>query len=154
MFVFEKGHRPGVFTDLPIFLSSNPVAMTRSQPIEEILERMYEEITEKVDEFQRNGSGWVLREILNVDVLWCILAHLFPKYCNNVHKYCETDPQAYKEHEHEIVTKDLSFPLKISDIVKLERWNNLSINVFSIDKFTNLIPIGILDANVPIDRTD
>ena len=28
-FVFEKWHRPGVFTDPPIFLSSNPVATTR-----------------------------------------------------------------------------------------------------------------------------
>ena len=29
-FVFEKAHRPGGFNDPPIFLTSNPVATTRS----------------------------------------------------------------------------------------------------------------------------
>ena len=80
--------------------------------------------------------------------LWCILAHLFSKHYNNDRNHREDYSKAYKGHEHEIVTKDVEFPLKISDIGKLERWNNLAINVFSLEKFANLIPIRISDEKV------
>lgn len=67
-FIFEKPERPGVFTDPPIFMSSDPVATTNSQPIENILQQIYSELVEQIETFQRNGSGWVLREILDVDL--------------------------------------------------------------------------------------
>ena len=37
-FVLEKAHRLGIFTNPQIFLSTNPIATTRSRPIEELLE--------------------------------------------------------------------------------------------------------------------
>ena len=188
-FVFEKPHRPGVVTDPSIFLSSNPIATTSSKPIEQILEKIYNEIVEKVESFQRNGSGWVLRDILDVDLrvmtydptransylklpeifnkshsilnirndddkcaLWCILAHLFPKHQHNERIHRDNNPTAYREHEHQLITRDVEFPLKISDVGKLERWNNLAINIFSIEKLSNLIPIRISEASVPSER--
>ena len=67
-FIFEKPHRPGVFTDPPIFLSSDPIATTNSQPIDQILENVYSELVEQIETFQRNGSGWVLREVVDIDL--------------------------------------------------------------------------------------
>ena len=66
-FIFEKAHRPGVRTDPPIYLSTDPVAMTRSHHIEEILRQKYEELFEKIETFVQNGcSGWILKEILDI----------------------------------------------------------------------------------------
>ena len=82
--------------------------------------------------------------------LWCILAHLFPKYTGHQRHY---KPNAYREHMDEIDTGDLQFPLRIRDIGKLERLNNLSINVFSLDHKSHVIPIRISkEKEVPKER--
>ena len=81
--------------------------------------------------------------------MWCVIAHLFPKYkdsqTNNDGQQNRrtVNPNKYKEHEQEINTKDVQFPLRIQDVDKLERLNNLAINIFSIDNKANVIPIGI-----------
>lgn len=83
--------------------------------------------------------------------LWCILAHLYPKY---THHFRSTNPAAYKEHMDEINTGDLQFPLRVSDIGKLERLNNLSINVFTLSTKADIIPIRISNQKeVPKERT-
>ena len=151
----------------PIHLKTEPIATTQSRPIEEALEQSYQDLVEKIDSFTRNGSGWVLKAILNVDIrvvkyntlrgaaylalskklreskfilnirsddekcaLYCILARLFPKNKENCRKHISNNPRDYKEHIDKINTKYLSFPLLISVIGKLEKWNNLSINMF------------------------
>ena len=91
--------------------------------------------------------------------LWCIIAHLFPKYHDNrTNQHGQqsrrtANPNAYKEHEPEINTKDIQFPLRIQDVGKLERLNNLAINIFSIDNKANVIPIRISNEKVPEGRT-
>ena len=83
--------------------------------------------------------------------LWCILAHLFPKYRADQRRIFK--PSAYEEHKDEINTGDILFPLPIRDIGKLERLNNLSINVFSLDHKSHVIPIRISnEKEVPKDR--
>ena len=53
----------------------------------------------------------------------------------------------------EIDTGDLQFPLRISDIGKLERLNNLSINVFTLTSKSHVIPVRISDRKeVPKER--
>ena len=75
----------------------------------------------------------------------------FPKYHNhganaNGQKYqLSTNPNAYKEHENEINTSNIQFPLDISKVGKLEKMNGLAINVFSIDEKANIIPIRITE---------
>ena len=86
--------------------------------------------------------------ICNTDdkyALWCIIAHQFPKYKDNQTKRRMANTDAYKEHEHDIITKDIQYPVHLRDISRLERWNNLAVNVFSIDTKANTIPIRILD---------
>ena len=86
----------------------------------------------------------------NLCALWCILAHLFPKYTGHQLQF---KPNVYREHMDEINTGDLQFPLRIRDIGKLERLNNLSINVYSLDHKSHVIPIRISKANeVPKER--
>ena len=87
----------------------------------------------------------------NLCALWCTVAHLFPKY--RAGGYREFSPNAYEEHKDQINTGDLQFPLRIRDIGKLEHLNNLSINVFSLDYKSHVIPIRISnEKEVPKER--
>ena len=89
----------------------------------------------------------------NLCALWCILAHLFPKYRDSAERYRNNSPTAYEEHKDQINTGDLQFPLRIRDIGKLERLNNLSINVYSLDHKSHVIPIRISnEKEVPEER--
>ena len=195
-FIFEKAHRPGVYTDPPVYLIVDPVATTQSQSIETTLQRMYDNMAEQISVYVSNGSGWVLRELLDVDLrvttynptnassylklpeklrtsncilniknindnkcaLWCIIAQLFPKYISNRTNNeghlnnRSSNVNSYKEHEKDIITKDVQFPLYIKDVGKLERLNRLAINIFSIDNKSNVIPIRISDEKVSDDR--
>ena len=97
------------------------------------------------------------KSVLNIQnddelcALWRILAHLFPKYSASQRR--KNKPSAYEEHRDEINTGDIQFPLRIRDIGKLERLNNLSINVFSLDHKSHVIPIHIPnEKEVPKER--
>ena len=70
--IYEKALRPGVFTDPAAYFKTSPVATTRSTPIETILQGMFEDIWEQISAYVRNGSGWTLREILDVDMQVCL----------------------------------------------------------------------------------
>ena len=53
----------------------------------------------------------------------------------------------------EINTGGLQFPLRIRDIGKLERLNNLNINVYSLDHKSHVIPILIsTEKEIPKER--
>ena len=76
--------------------------------------------------------------------LYCILAWLFPKYHSNGRR--KNKPNAYQVHEKEINVTGIDFPLRIIDVGKLEKLNDLCINIFSLDeKNSNIIPIRISD---------
>jgi hypothetical protein len=86
----------------------------------------------------------------NLCAIWCILAHIFPKY---IHHFRSTNPNAYKEHRSQINTGYLQFPLRIRDVGKLECLNNLSINIYSLDHKSHVIPIRISnEKEVPEER--
>ncbi len=73
--------------------------------------------------------------------LWSVLAHLHPKFRGDGRRI--VTPNVYEEHMDQIHTGDIQFPLRIRDIGKLECLNNLSINVFSLDHKSHVIPIRI-----------
>ena len=56
--------------------------------------------------------------------LWCILAHQYPAAKN------EYRISNYERYKNTLNTEGLKFPMKIKDIPKFERRNNLNINVF------------------------
>ena len=83
-----------------------------------------------------------------------MLAYLFPKNNKNCRRQISNNPRDYVEHMNKIDTKHLSFPLLISDIGKLEKWNNLSINVFTPSSSDDIVPFRISEQleGVPADR--
>ena len=78
--------------------------------------------------------------IQNTDVfcfVWSILAHLFP--VDDKHKERTSN---YSKHVNKLDVGDIEFPMRIKDIPKFEKLNNLNINVFELNK-TVLTPIYI-----------
>lgn len=74
--------------------------------------------------------------------LWCLIAKLFP---TNDTKHKERLSN-YKELEDEIIMDNIKYPVKIKDIPKIEKMNNLTINVFGLEdekRKETLFPIFI-----------
>ena len=60
---------------------------------------------------------------------WCILRHLHP----------DKNPQrvsSLKRYEDELTFSDIDFPMKLSDITKFEKQNNIYVNVYGYEKDT------------------
>ena len=71
--------------------------------------------------------------------LWSILAHLHPvDYKDNPHYVLH-----YKKYENTINMSGISYPVSIQDIEKFERQNNVSINLFAINKKKLIFPVKI-----------
>ena len=86
-------------------------------------------------------------------ILWCILARLFPKHTSNNRSHLVANPEAYREHEHKIDMKGIDFPVKISDLGKVEKRNNLSLNVFTTTSKQQIVPLRISEQyGVPKER--
>ena len=71
--IFEKALRPGVYSDPPVFFKTSRIATTHPQPIESILQDMYEDVWEQINGYIHNGSGWISCEVLNVEMQVCQL---------------------------------------------------------------------------------
>ena len=63
----------------------------------------------------------------NYCILWCIAAALHPQ------KEHATRTSSYKEHISAINTGNISFPITIRDIPKLENFNDFRLNIFGYD---------------------
>ena len=62
-----------------------------------------------------------------------------------------SNPRAYEEHLKDIVTDNGQFSLQIRDVGKLQRFNNLSVNIFTLDSKTRVIPVRISNKNASVD---
>ena len=60
--------------------------------------------------------------------LYCVLAHLYPQ------KTKKNDFLQYKKYETKLKTESLSFPVGINEITTFEKDNDLSINVYVLEK--------------------
>ena len=65
--IFYKASHPGVFTDPPVFLQTQPVTVYPATDLEEKLESDVAALENMIDEYERNGSGWVLDYIEGLD---------------------------------------------------------------------------------------
>ena len=68
--------------------------------------------------------------------LWCILAHLYRVDDN------KNITSIYEMHINKLNIQGLQFPMKVKDIPKFEKLNNLNVNVFELTG-TVLTPIHI-----------
>ena len=80
--------------------------------------------------------------------LWCALAQLYPvlgPHTNRVSKYQDID--------HELDLSEFTWPMKIEDISKFEKGNNISVNVFALnDAHDKIIPVCISDHQTVKER--
>ena len=70
-------------------------------------------------------------------ILWSILAHLYP---------IERNPQRvtkYRPHENQLNMTGVTYPTPLTDIVKIEKNNNISINVIGYDSTDGFYPLRI-----------
>ena len=70
--------------------------------------------------------------------IWSILASLYPKNRKNT-----LGVNQYKEHEEKLVMDGIKYPIRIQDINKFERLNNISVNVFTINEDEKIFPLRI-----------
>ena len=88
------------------------------------------------EKYKNNKS---LMNIKNDDqfcFLWCILAHLCPVEDN------KSGTSNYSMNFNKLNLEGLEFPMKVKDIPKFEKLNNLNVNVFELTR-TVLTPIHI-----------
>ena len=85
------------------------------------------------------------RAVLNIQnkdqkcILWSILAHFHPMRWNeNANRVTK-----YQPYEHELNMAGVSYPTPLHDISKIEKNNNLSINVIGYDSTDGLYPLRI-----------
>ena len=54
--------------DPPIYFNTTPLTTTNVRPIEESLTRMFQDLTEQINEFISNVSGWTIQTALKIDL--------------------------------------------------------------------------------------
>ena len=65
--VFCKADKKDELTDPPIVFKNNTFTMD-AVDMDEITSTALGEINEKIDEFIKNGSGWVLHHLVRIDL--------------------------------------------------------------------------------------
>ena len=65
--MFCKADKHDEYTDPPVVLKSNALTFLEGTDIQESLKIVLNELNMKIDEFVRNGSGWVLHHLERID---------------------------------------------------------------------------------------
>ena len=150
---------------------SKPMVILTTEDIETFLKEAYAQLDKHVDKFTNDGSGWILDNVLSLSVnfskytplkgssfielpdylktkkaiinvknedqeclKWALLSCLHPAKKNpqRVNKYMQ-----FKE----LRFTGVDFPVPLSQISKVERLNNLAINVFGYSKQAGIHPL-------------
>ena len=69
---FAKAGNPNIVTDPPAVFQTHPVISFHSWG-DEIWKQAEEQLTDKIDKYERNGSGWILDKILSLDITVCAM---------------------------------------------------------------------------------
>ena len=70
---FHQSSDPSFISDPPIVLNTKPVEILASTNISEVLTTFYSSLMESIDNFELQGSGWVLDQLLRLDL--CVLKY-------------------------------------------------------------------------------
>lgn len=66
--IFQKATNPDIVTDPPIFFITDPVASYESHSDSEIWKFVKEQLMKQIDNYQMNGSGWIVHQMMSLDV--------------------------------------------------------------------------------------
>ena len=150
---------------------SKPMVILTTEDIETFLKEAYAQLDKHVDKFTNDGSGWILDNVLSLSVniakyqplkgssyielpkylkdkkaivnvknqddeclKWALLAALHP---------AKKDPQRVNKYMQfkELRFTGVDFPTPLSQMPKVERLNNLAINVFGYSKQAGIHPL-------------
>ena len=66
--VFAKAANPNIVTEKPIFFLTEPVTSTSGDPLELQLKVALRRLWHEIDTFERNGAGWILNHIHDLNL--------------------------------------------------------------------------------------
>ena len=165
--IFRQSTDATFLTEPPAVFNSDPVEILAATDIEEALNDVFQNILKKIDEYEQRGSGWVLHQLLKLDLhayeydplrastyiplpkelqdkhalvniqnkddkcfIWCVSAAV----------YGDPDDQQlnrvshYREHELKWNMKGISMPMRLQDIPRFERENDISVSVYGFEE--------------------
>ena len=66
--IFRQSTDATFLTEPPAVFNSDPVEILAATDIEEALNDVFQNILKKIDEYEQRGSGWVLHQLLKLDL--------------------------------------------------------------------------------------
>ena len=86
--VFHKAVNPEVTTDPPVYLRTHPV-VSYAGNLDERLKETIESLKEQIDNYERSGSGWIVKQLVSLDVSLVEMEN--PLYANDIGNDTDSD---------------------------------------------------------------
>ena len=65
---FHKANDPAVITEPPVVFRTEVLISVNVEDIDAMFHAVYNELTQKIHDYQANGSGWVMDQFIDVDL--------------------------------------------------------------------------------------
>src|SRR5436190_7371272 len=157
------------------------IVVYKTTDIDPLLTQAIDKIKTEKSECELKGSGWCCRRVLRVELRVAKYNPLRGESCiqlpdkitnkratinvlnfdQNCFKYAVLGKfvsknahrvPSYRKHENRYDWSCISFPVKLEDIPKFERKNNISINVYGLENKTTVYPLKSVDRELEDHR--
>ena len=65
---FHKANDPAVITEPPVVFRTEVLISVNVEDIDAMFHAVYNELTQKIHDYQANGSGWVMDQFIDADL--------------------------------------------------------------------------------------
>ena len=90
--IFHKATDPSVLTHPPVFFQSNPSPSYKiEREDEETWENALKQLENQIEEYESNGSGWVLSQVVLLDVIFCEMENPLQPRRMGIHEDSSSD---------------------------------------------------------------
>ena len=154
---FNLGNDHTFITGPPAVFNTEAIEIYESSKIDDILSNTNKNLVSSIEDFQHRGSGLVLDRLLKLYLhilefnplratsyipvplrrkkpvinIQCFLRSVIAgAYLKDVKLHDPQRPAPYKNYEIEFNLRKIEFPMKLSDIPRFQRQNNMSISVY------------------------
>ena len=168
---FMKNNPSGLAKTTEAYFRSDVMTILSAHAIDAAVQKAFSDIEKRIEKWTREGSGWTVTKVLNVYLDFAKYTPLkgssyieLPKYLKdkkaivnvkNEDNKClkwallsalhpaKKDPQRVNKYMHfkELNLTGVEFPTPLSQMPKVERLNNLVINVFGYSKQAGIHPL-------------
>ena len=166
-----KNNPSGLAKTTEAYFRSNVMTILSAHAIDAAVQKAFSDIEKRIEKWTREGSGWTVTKVLNVYLDFAKYTPLkgssyieLPKYLKdkkaivnvkNEDNKClkwallsalhpaKKDPQRVNKYMQfkELRFTGVDFPVPLSQMPKVERLNNLAINVFGYSKQAGIHPL-------------